>query len=488
MTSPLLPYHYCKENCLSLFRSDGALHLWYCDNTPDVALNNIQRVYGPPDEACKVCSDQIDKELILQFEQQSKVNNSAPSDFSDADLDSLIEETISHPDLLDDSEKSPIIKLTNGILTDAIHAQASDIHIEHFEQKLNIRYRIDGVLTDRLSPSATIAKNLISRLKILAKLDIAERRVPQDGRFTQSLGGVDFDFRLSSLPANQSERLVIRVLRKEAHLMELPALGLAATPLHAFEQALRQPHGIILLTGPTGSGKTTTLYAALNALNNGTRNIITVEDPIEYKMPGINQTQVNSKAGYTFAKGLKAILRQDPDVIMIGEIRDSETLTTAIQASLTGHLVLATLHTNSAVGAVTRLTNLGADPFLISTTLNGCASQRLLRKLCNHCKQPEQQSVIENFNAQFQQSVTSAMTETGCEHCQRTGFAGRLPALEFISCDTQFRSLIAKGANEAELTAHAQKLYPSIFTQALALAAQGETSLSEVARIAALPS
>ena len=300
-------------------------------------------------------------------------------------------------DLLEQQDDAPIIRLINALLSQAIRENASDVHIETFEQALVVRFRVDGVMREVVRPRRELASLLISRIKVMARLDIAEKRVPQDGRISLRIGGREVDVRVSTLPANFGERVVLRLLDKQAGRLKLEKLGLAPHTLEALQQTVGKPHGIFLVTGPTGSGKTTTLYASLAELNGHTINVLTVEDPIEYSLPGIGQTQVNNKADMTFARGLRAILRQDPDVVMVGEIRDLETAEIAVQASLTGHLVMSTLHTNTAVGAVTRLIDMGVEPFLLSSSLIGVLAQRLVRVLCHECRVPRRANAVENL-------------------------------------------------------------------------------------------
>ena len=319
-------------------------------------------------------------------------------------------------DLLETAGDAPIIRMLNALLTQAARDGASDIHIEPYERSSSVRFRVDGTLREVVQPNKALHAALISRLKIMAELDIAEKRLPQDGRISLRIGTRAVDVRVSTLPSAHGERAVLRLLDKSESKLSLESVGMQGAVLKRFEHLIAQPHGIILVTGPTGSGKTTTLYAALQRLDARASNIMTVEDPIEYELAGIGQTQVNAKIDLTFAKALRAILRQDPDVIMIGEIRDFETAQIAIQASLTGHLVLATLHTNDASSAVTRLTDMGVEPFLLSSSLLGVLAQRLVRKLCTHCKGP------------------------GCEQCGHTGYAGRTGVFELLVADDAIRA------------------------------------------------
>ena len=360
---------------------------------------------------------------------------------SDMDLAKLMQDMPAIEDLLESADDAPVIRMINALLTQALREGASDIHIEPFEQISVVRFRIDGGLRDVIRPKKAIHASLVSRIKIMAQLDIAEKRLPQDGRITLRIGGKPVDVRVSTLPTGHGERAVLRLLDKEAGKLDLSHLGMSAEVLTQFDRLITQPHGIVLVTGPTGSGKTTTLYAALSRVNAGMTNILTVEDPIEYELAGVGQTQVNAKIDMTFAKALRAILRQDPDVIMIGEIRDLETAQIAVQASLTGHLVLATLHTNDAAAAVTRLLDMGIEPFLLSSSLLGVVAQRLVRKLCTHCK---------TFDGQHWQAI-------GCEHCGHTGYQGRVGVYELLLTTEAISAQIHHEASEAEIRSAAQK-------------------------------
>ncbi|GLS15780.1 MULTISPECIES: GspE/PulE family protein [Hydrogenophaga] len=379
---------------------------------------------------------------------------------SDADLSRILQDLPAIEDLLETADDAPIIRMLNALLTQAARDGASDIHIEPYERHSSVRFRVDGTLREVVQPNRALHAALISRLKIMAELDIAEKRLPQDGRISLRLGTRAIDVRVSTLPGAHGERAVLRLLDKSESRLTLEAVGMQGTVLERFEQLVAQPHGIILVTGPTGSGKTTTLYAALQRLDASTTNIMTVEDPIEYELPGIGQTQVNAKIDLTFAAALRAILRQDPDVIMIGEIRDFETAQIAIQASLTGHLVLATLHTNDAASAVTRLADMGVEPFLLSSSLLGVLAQRLVRKWCPQCQ------------------------GTGCDHCGRSGYAGRTGVFELLVANDELRGLIHQGASDAVLREcglrHGMQLMRE---DGQRLVATGVTSPEEVLRV-----
>src|SRR5689334_17508813 len=346
-------------------------------------------------------------------------------------------------DLLDAGAQAPVIRMINALLLEALRERASDLHFEPYEARAVVRFRVDGMLRDVVEPPRALHGALVSRLKIMAGLDIAEKRLPQDGRIALKLGDRQVDVRVSTLPTGAGERVVLRLLDQEAARLDLTTLGMSDDTLRAIDRLIREPHGIMLVTGPTGSGKTTTLYAALSRLPRDTTNMMTVEDPIEYALDGVAQTQVSPRIELTFARALRAILRQDPDVIMIGEIRDLETAQIAVQASLTGHLVLATLHTNDAPGAVTRLIDMGIEPYLLASTLNGVLAQRLIRKLCPECKSP------------FEEGNERTYRAVGCGACNFSGYKGRTGIYELLVADDALRHLVHDTAEESALRAHA---------------------------------
>jgi general secretion pathway protein E len=389
-------------------------------------------------------------------------------------------------DLMDAEDDAPIIRLINAILSQAIKEKASDIHIETFEDRLSIRYRVDGVLTEVLSPKRMLAPLLVSRLKVMAKLDIAEKRVPQDGRISVRIAGHAVDIRMSTIPSAHGERVVLRLLDKQAGQLELSQLRMNETVLAGYRRGLASPHGIILVTGPTGSGKTTTLYAGLASINQSSRNIMTIEDPVEYMLPGVGQTQVNPKVDMTFARGLRAILRQDPDVVMVGEIRDLETAEIAVQASLTGHMVLSTLHTNTAIGAVTRLQDMGVEPFLLSSSLLSVMAQRLVRLLCNECKEPFDPMASERELLGLDDASATLYRASGCSACNGTGYRGRTGIYELIEVDDALRAAIHDGAGEQEMLAIARNRSEGIQMDGRRRILSGETSIEEVLRVTAV--
>jgi general secretion pathway protein E len=359
----------------------------------------------------------------------------------------IISEIETTADLLDDTSDAPIIKLVNHILSQSIKARASDIHIEPFQNSFKVRYRVDGILYDLLTPSKWIQASLISRIKVMSKMNIAEKRLPQDGRLEVRMGGQDIDVRVSTIPTSFGERVVLRLLNKTSSLFQLSELGLEPETLGLFEQLVHSPYGIILVTGPTGSGKTTTLYAVLQSINTADINIITIEDPVEYQIPGISQIQVNPKIGLTFARGLRSIVRQDPDVILVGEIRDKETAEIAVQSALTGHLVFSTLHTNDSSSAITRLVDIGVEPFLISSSVIAVCAQRLVRVLCEDCKRPyvpDEQSLNALGLSSNEISDKTVYMASGCPKCFQTGYRGRIGIFEIMILTERLKSLIVK--------------------------------------------
>ncbi|MDN5561105.1 MAG: type II secretion system ATPase GspE, partial [Psychrobacter sp.] len=394
-------------------------------------------------------------------------------------------------------DDAPIIRLINALLSEAIRLNASDIHIETFEKRLVVRFRVDGELKEIITPKRQLAPLLVSRIKVMAKLDIAEKRVPQDGRISLRLAGREVDVRVSTLPSSFGERVVMRLLDKQAGRLNMTYLGLSDNDYSELKRLIHRPHGIILVTGPTGSGKTTTLYSALTDLNDQTRNILTAEDPIEFQLDGIGQTQVNNKVDMTFAKSLRAMLRQDPDVVMVGEIRDLETAEIAVQASLTGHLVLSTLHTNTAIGAVTRLQDMGVEPFLLSSSLIGVVAQRLVRTLCTHCHgwqvaDSEQAKLFTEIGiVPVSENGAETLTTTpinlprpvGCDKCNQSGFKGRTAIYEVVPVDDTLRRMIHSNTAEYELEEYARQQTASIRADGLHKVIAGRTTLEEVLRV-----
>ncbi len=433
--------------------------------TPKVLLGCLNQVY---DQAVTATAEQ------------------AIEDLSSGDsLDRLAGELDEPQDLLDATDEAPIIRLVNSVLFQAVKQRASDIHFESFERGLVIRYRIDGVLYPILSPPKRLQANIIARLKIMAGLNIAEKRLPQDGRFSIRTSGKDVDFRVSVLPTSHGERVVLRLLEKENRLLNLPDIGLSSERLAVMMQLIHLSHGIILVTGPTGSGKTTTLYAALSQINAPDKNIITVEDPVEYQLQGISQMQVNPKINVTFSNGLRSILRQDPDVIMIGEIRDQETAEIAIHASLTGHLVFSTLHTNNAAGAATRLIDMGIEPFLVASSVVAIIAQRLVREVCTACRSPYQPSDAElaKLGVSVEGERPTLYRGVGCPACAQTGYKGRSGIYELLVVDDEIRRLISAKVDSAQIEQQAiAKGMTTLRDEGAAKVLQGITTTEEVIR------
>ena len=426
-----LPYAFARTHQLLLEDDTDLLTLWVGPESSPAALGEVLRKY-PHGHLQSQASGALVQRISAAYAQGESSAAAVVNEVeSDADLSRMMQDLPAIEDLLETADDAPIIRMLNALLTQAARDGASDIHIEPYERHSSVRFRVDGTLREVVQPNRALHAALISRLKIMAELDIAERRLPQDGRISLRIGTRAVDVRVSTLPSAHGERAVLRLLDKSEGRLSLEALGMQGEVLRRFEHLVAQPHGIVLVTGPTGSGKTTTLYAALSRLDATRNNIMTVEDPIEYELPGVGQTQVNPKIELDFAKALRAILRQDPDIIMIGEIRDFETAQIAIQASLTGHLVLATLHTNDASSAVTRLTDMGVEPFLLSSSLLGVLAQRLVRKLCVACQ------------------------GQGCAVCGQTGYAGRSGVFELLVTNDAIRAQIHNRTSEAEVRAAA---------------------------------
>jgi general secretion pathway protein E len=426
-----LPYAFARAHKLLLQIEGDLVRLVHTDRPPAGPWSEVLRKYAVQEFEYAASAELTQRISTVYAGAESNAATVITEVESDADLARMMQDLPAIEDLLESSNDAPIIRMLNALLTQAARDGASDIHIEPYELHSSVRFRIDGTLREVVQPHRALHAALISRLKIMADLDIAEKRLPQDGRISLRMGQRAIDVRVSTLPGAHGERAVLRLLDKSESRLTLESLGMQGETLDRLTQIIRQPHGILLVTGPTGSGKTTTLYAALQCLDASHLNIMTVEDPIEYELNGVGQTQVNAKIDLSFAKALRAILRQDPDIIMIGEIRDQETAQIAIQASLTGHLVLATLHTNDAVSAVTRLTDMGVEPFLLSSTLLGILAQRLVRKICPHCR------------------------GKGCEHCARTGYSGRTGIYELLSVSPNIQALIHEKAAESTLRTQA---------------------------------
>jgi general secretion pathway protein E len=464
---------------------DGKAVVLHRGKIDPMALVELRRFMNQPLSLRQVDDARFEELLATAYEQNSSNAIQMMGDLGDdMDLYHVAQQLPEPEDLLESEDDAPIIRLINALLTEAVKENASDIHIEPFENRLVVRFRCDGVLREVLEPQRVLAPLLVSRIKVMARLDIAEKRLPQDGRISLRVAGRAVDVRVSTLPSGNGERVVLRLLDKQAGRLDLEHLGMAPKTRAVVDQLISRPHGIVLVTGPTGSGKTTTLYAALARLNNKSRNIMTVEDPIEYYLDGIGQTQVNTKVELTFARGLRAILRQDPDVVMVGEIRDLETAEIAVQASLTGHLVFSTLHTNSAVGAVTRLRDMGVEPFLLSSSLIGVLAQRLVRVLCDDCKQSYTagHSDCETLGVPAENPPT-LYRAVGCGACNQLGYSGRTGIYELVEIDDVIRSMVHDNAGEFELERHARMKSPGIRQDGWDKVLKGITSVEEVLRV-----
>ncbi|MFT5209694.1 MAG: general secretion pathway protein E [Flavobacterium sp.] len=492
MISKRLPFSFAKRHGVLLIPHSSTSDNVYsrCEVIYKIGLSpsvlaEVRRFTGQSFSCEEVNEAVFDQRLSLTYQNDTGEAMQMIEDLGgDMDLGSLADAIPDSSDLLEQEDDAPIIKLINSLLTEAVKVSASDIHIETYETKLVVRFRVDGVLREVVSPRRALASLLVSRVKVMAKLDIAEKRVPQDGRISVRVAGREVDVRVSTIPASNGERVVMRLLEKQGDRRDLGEMGMSDSDLVHMNELIRKPHGIILVTGPTGSGKTTTLYACLDKLNDRSRNILTVEDPIEYDVEGLGQTQVNIKADMTFARGLRAILRQDPDVVMVGEIRDYETADIAVQASLTGHLVLSTIHTNTAIGALTRLANMGVQSYLLSNSIVGLVAQRLVRILCPDCKQPH---IADEMQCDFlkvdPKTAPTIYLSAGCDNCAHEGYKGRLGIYEIVLIDETLRNMIHNGESELAMEKQARKLTTGIWDDGLDKVLTGRTSIHEVMRV-----
>ncbi|MDB5712210.1 MAG: type secretion system protein GspE [Sphingomonas bacterium] len=479
-----IPYAFARRFGVVLDTDEaGELAIAMREGSDPKVLLELRRHLARPFDVGFVSAEAFDKLLSERYAMDGQAAAMAAGSLGLGDeLDLLADHLPTADDLLDTADDAPAIRLINGIIADAARNGVSDIHVEPYETGLVVRMRIDGVLRETLRMPPHVAPVVVSRIKVMARLDIAERRVPQDGRIGLTLGGKLLDVRVSTLPSRAGERVVLRILDKDNAGIDLTMLGMKPATLAMLTRALTEPNGIILVTGPTGSGKTTSLYAALRLLNDGSRNILTVEDPVEYAIEGVGQTQVNPKVGLTFAAGLRAILRQDPDVVMVGEIRDRETAEIAVQASLTGHLVLSTVHTNDAIGAITRMRDMKVEPFLLASTLRAVIAQRLVRRLCEHCRRPIE--APPSVAAMLGLNKGAIVYEpVGCEHCSGSGFKGRIGVFEAVRVDEPIRRMINDGSDELVIVKHAFANTDDLATAARALVLAGETTPEEAVRV-----
>ena len=481
---PSLSFSFAKRHGVILTGfKDGRAQLLCRTDVTLTAIAEVRRLVSVPLTLQRVDTDAFDVALRNQYETGNTAAQDAVEGLEeDIDLEHLAQDLPEPSDLLESDDHAPIIKLINALFTQAVKENASDIHIEPFENRLVFRFRVDGVMREVLQSKRALAPLVVSRIKVMSKMDIAEKRVPQDGRISLRIAGRAVDVRVSTIPAGHGERVVLRLLDKQAGRLDLTSLGMVPETQALMNNLVHRPHGIVLVTGPTGSGKTTTLYSALECINDNTRNIMTVEDPIEYYIDGIGQTQVNAKVDMTFARGLRAILRQDPDVVMVGEIRDLETAQIAVQASLTGHLVLSTLHTNTAVGAVTRLRDMGIEPFLLSSSLLGVLAQRLVRVINPETREAY---IASDYERRLLGISADAPPTTLYRPSEKStqAFKGRTGIHEFVAVDDTLRSMIHDGAGEHELEAYARTLTPSIREDGRNKILQGITTLEEVLRV-----
>jgi len=483
-----VPINFAKQTLILPLRLEGeAVALLVADPLDTTVLDHarmlLQRNVSPHVASAAVIVDAINgiydravneaEQLVGEMEAQ--------------DLQSLAHELEEPQDLLDTDDEAPIIRLVNSLLFRAAKERASDIHIEPMERELLVRFRIDGVLQEIIKPPKRYQNSIVSRVKVMGQLNIAEKRLPQDGRIRIKLAGRDIDIRLSTIPCTFGERIVMRLLDKNTTLLDLPDIGMGKDTMRAMDQVIRRSHGIILVTGPTGSGKTTTLYAALSRINTPDLNILTVEDPVEYQIRGISQMAINPKIGLSFAAGLRSFLRQDPDVIMVGEIRDRETAEIAIQASLTGHLVFSTVHTNDAASAITRLVDMGVEPFLVASSLTAVMAQRLVRRLCPECREPYRPTAEElkevglTPEAVARAGSPTIYRATGCDACGRNGFRGRTGIYEMLLVDDDIRQLALKNVDSSSIKrAGMQKGMLTLLDDGARKVLAGETSLAEV--------
>ena len=482
-----LPYLFAKKQGVIVadVGPDETIRLYHLANTPLQVFAEVQRLMQCELHLQEVTAIEFQHHLASVYQSQSSILDATEGMEDGMDLAQLAGQLPVSEDLLDTQDDAPIIRLLNALFTQAIKQKASDIHIETYENRVLVRNRVDGVLQEVLEIQRGIAPLVISRVKVMAKLDIAEKRIPQDGRIALRVGGHNIDVRVSTLPSSHGERIVLRILDKQTAQLDLGLLGMPEKTLNSMRKMIAEPHGILLVTGPTGSGKTTSLYAMLTELNQVSRNILTIEDPIEYDLPGIGQTQVNTKVQMTFAKGLRAILRQDPDVVMIGEIRDLETAEIAVQASLTGHLVLSTLHTNSALGALTRLHDMGVESFLLSSSIVGLIAQRLVRTLCNQCKTLHilREDERELMGITTKTDVSTIYEPHGCELCSNVGYRGRTGIYELITMDETLRGMIHRNENIQIIEKYLRPTTTSIREDGFKRVLAGDTSLAEILRV-----
>ena len=481
-----IPISFTKERMFfPLKQEDNQLLIAVTDPSDTSLFNDLGSLSDLPVEPCLATAEEILKAINRSYEKNAGATSGVIEEI-EANKDSDLVHSLEPEDLLDTSDEAPIIRFVNSLLTQGYKERASDIHIEPFERELRVRYRIDGILYDVHQPPLKAHAGIVSRIKIMSQLNIAEKRLPQDGRFRVKVAGSDVDVRVSTLPTAFGERVVLRLLDKSSNVLSLEQIGLKDQLLEDIVSMISKTHGVFLVTGPTGSGKTTTLYSALTRLNQREKNIITVEDPIEYQLAGVGQIQVNAKIDLTFANGLRSILRQDPDIIMVGEIRDQETAEIVIQSALTGHMVFSTLHTNDAAGALTRLVEMGVEPFLAASSVVGIMAQRLVRRICPHCREEYEPpaELLRELESEGLPDKPIFYQGRGCEKCMNIGYWGRTGIYELLKIDDQVRDLLLKNKDAATIrkAAMTNGLKP-LRTSGLEKALQGETTLEEVLRV-----
>ena len=482
----LIPEEFARlHKVLPISKHLQSLTVAFMDPLDLITMDNLKYMTGCGINPLIATKSDLDKAIDEFYEREHRLSGTVSDSYELENVKAekhTTEKDISLDDLVAKAEEAPVVKLVDLFIVQAIKDRASDIHIEPFKDKVNIRYRIDGKLYEVPPPAKGLLPAIVSRIKILSNLDIAEHRLPQDGAFFVKVEGKDIDIRVSTIPAVHGEKVVLRILDRSQTLLDLDELGFEASHLESFKKMVARPHGLILVTGPTGSGKTTTLYAALNEIKSPRKNISTVEDPVEYRIEGINQVQIQPKIGLTFSQSLRSLLRQDPDIIMVGEVRDSETAQICIRASLTGHLVLTTLHTNDAASAISRLVDIGIEPYLISPSLVLVASQRLIRKLCSECK--EAYETTSKLKKDFNIKEGLLYRAKGCDECSHTGYKGRIAIFELIVVDDKLRELISRGSTLSEIKGVLKELgVRSLKDAGTRKAEAGITSIEEVLSI-----
>lgn len=483
-----IPIDYARQCCMIGFsKTQTIMTLVVSDPHRINAIDDVTRLTGIKTEIKLGYREAILEAINRAYERKTTIVDEVIEQWDVAEVDKELEKLDGKEDLLDMAHRAPVIKLVNNVLFEAIRHRASDIHIQPTEQGIQVRFRIDGILYDRMKIPSFLLGPVVSRIKIMGRMNVSERRLAQDGRCTARIGNRVVDLRISSIPCSLGERVVLRLLDKSSNILTLEQLGMSPETLDRFGKVLGSSHGIILITGPTGSGKTTTLYASLQRLQSKERNILTLEDPIEYQLDGISQTQVNTKKGMTFASGLRYVLRQDPDIIMVGEIRDEETARMAVQSSLTGHLVFSTLHTNDAASAIARMLDLGVEPYLLASSVLGVVAQRLVRRLCVACRkvyQPDASELAELSIVCKQGRGMNIYKNGGCPDCLQRGFNGRMAIFEFFRINNALRSLICRKVEVSQLreAANAGGFKP-LRVDGLNKVLNGFTSLAEVMRV-----